>query len=481
MAFKDLREFIKLLEKKKLLQRVKIEVDPILEIAEITDRVVKQEGPALYFENVKGSEFPVITNLFGSMERMCLALEVDNLNRIGEKIMNILEPKSPSSFFEKLKMLPKLLDISKIFPKIVKNGPCKDIILKGDEVNLDKLPVLKTWPLDGGRFFTLPLVFTKDPETGIRNVGMYRMQVYDQKTTGMHWHPHKHGALHYKKAKKLNKKLEVAVALGSCPSVIYSATAPLPDDIDEMIFAGFLRNKPVELVKCETVDLEVPANSEFVLEGYVDPNELRVEGPFGDHTGYYSLEDEYPVFHITCITHRKDAIYPATIVGKPPMEDCFLGKATERIFLPLLKKTLPEIIDINLPVEGIFHNFAFVSIEKRYPAHARKVMHALWGLGQMMFTKIIVIFDKDVNVQDLSEVLWRLGNNIDPKRDVYFVDGPVDALDHASYLPNIGSKMGIDATKKWKEEGFERRWPPDVEMSQEIKKIVDEKWEKYFK
>ena len=480
MAYKDLRDFIKKLEKNNDLVRIKEKVSSELEICEITDRIVKQGGPALLFENVENSEFPVITNLFGTMERMCLALETDSLDNIAEKITEILEPKPPLKFLDKLKMLPKLMELSKIFPKIVKTGPCKDIILKGDNVDLFKLPILKTWPLDGGKFITLPLIFTKDPETNIRNVGMYRLQAYDKSTTGMHWHPHKHGAKHFKKAKNLNKKIEVAVALGSCPAVIYSATAPLPDDVDEMILAGFLRKKPVELVKCETVDIEVPANSEFVLEGYVNPDELRTEGPFGDHTGYYSLEDEYPVFHITCITHRKDAIYPATIVGKPPMEDSFIGKATERIFLPLLKKTLPEIVDINLPVEGGFHNFAFVSIDKQYPAHARKVMHALWGLGQMMFTKIIVIFDKNVNVQDIKEVLWRLGNNIDPRRDIYFVDGPVDALDHASYLPNIGSKMGIDATAKWKEEGFTRPWPPDVEMSEEVKNIVDKKWNKLF-
>ncbi len=480
MAYKDLRDFIKQLEKKGQLKRIKIEVDSELEISEITDRVVKQGGPALFFENVKNSEFPVVTNLFGTMERMCMALEADSLDSIGSRITELLEPKPPLKFIDKLKMLPKLMEMSKIFPKIVKSAPCKDVILKDDDIDLFKIPVLKTWPLDGGKFITLPLVFTKDPETGVRNTGMYRIQIFDKKTTGMHWHPHKHGAKHYKKAKELGDKIEAAVAIGSCPSVIYSATAPLPDDVDEMILAGFLRKKPVELVKCETIDVEIPANSEFVIEGYVDIDETRVEGPFGDHTGYYSLEDNYPVFHVTCITHRKDAIYPATIVGKPPMEDAFLGKATERIFLPLLKKTLPEIVDMNLPIEGVFHNFAFISIDKQYPAHARKVMHALWGLGQMMFTKIIVIFDKNVNVQDMKEVIWRLGNNIDPKRDTYFVDGPVDALDHASYMPNIGSKMGIDATRKWKEEGFTRPWPDDVEMSEEIKNLVDKKWSKIF-
>jgi 4-hydroxy-3-polyprenylbenzoate decarboxylase len=459
MAYKDLRAFIKLLEKKKQIVRIKDKVSSELEITEFSDRAVKNKGPALFFENVENSEFPVVTNLFGTMERMCLALETESLDAIAERITELLEPKPPLKFIDKIKMLPKLMELSKIFPKIVKNAPCKDVILKGDDIDLFKIPILKTWPLDGGKFITLPLIFTKDPETGIRNVGMYRIQIYDKSTTGMHWHPHKHGSKHLKKAKERNQKLEVAVAIGSCPAVIYSATAPLPDDVDEMIFAGFIRKQPVELVKCETVELEVPANSEFVIEGYVDPNELKMEGPFGDHTGYYSLADMYPVFHVTCITHRKDAIYPATIVGKPPMEDAYLGKATERIFLSLLKKTLPEIVDINLPVEGGFHNFAFVSINKQYPAHAEKIMHALWGLGQMMFTKVIVIFDSNVNVQDMKEVLWRLGNNIDPKRDTYFVNGPVDALEHASSLPFVGSKMGIDATRKWKEEGFNREWP----------------------
>jgi 4-hydroxy-3-polyprenylbenzoate decarboxylase len=481
MAYKDLRAFIKLLEKKKQIVRIKDKVSSELEITEFSDRAVKNKGPALFFENVENSEFPVVTNLFGTMERMCLALETESLDAIAERITELLEPKPPLKFIDKIKMLPKLMELSKIFPKIVKNAPCKDVILKGDDIDLFKIPILKTWPLDGGKFITLPLIFTKDPETGIRNVGMYRIQIYDKSTTGMHWHPHKHGSKHLKKAKERNQKLEVAVAIGSCPAVIYSATAPLPDDVDEMIFAGFIRKQPVELVKCETVELEVPANSEFVIEGYVDPNELKMEGPFGDHTGYYSLADMYPVFHVTCITHRKDAIYPATIVGKPPMEDAYLGKATERIFLSLLKKTLPEIVDINLPVEGGFHNFAFVSINKQYPAHAEKIMHALWGLGQMMFTKVIVIFDSNVNVQDMKEVLWRLGNNIDPKRDTYFVNGPVDALEHASSLPFVGSKMGIDATRKWKEEGFNREWPPDVEMREEIKKLVDKKWKKIFK
>mgnify|MGYP000412652180 CR=1 FL=1 len=296
----------------------------------------------------------------------------------------------------------------------------------------------------------------------------------------MHWHPHKGGAQHYRVSERLGKRLEVAVAIGPDPVTTYAATAPLPEDMDEILFSGFIRNEPVEMVKCITIDHEVPAHSQIVLEGYVEPYERRLEGPFGDHTGYYSLPDEYPVFHITCITHRKDLIYPATIVGRPPMEDCYMAKATERIFLPLIKKQLPEIVDINLPIEGVFHNLALVSIDKRYPGHAKKVMHALWGLGQMMFTKIIIVFDKEVDVQNISEALWRLGNNIDPKRDIIFSEGPVDALDHAAPQPLFGSKMGIDATRKWKEEGFKRQWPDVVEMDKEIKEKIDNLWKKLF-
>jgi 4-hydroxy-3-polyprenylbenzoate decarboxylase len=313
----------------------------------------------------------------------------------------------------------------------------------------------------------------------MRNVGMYRMQVYDGKTTGMHWHVHKGGAKHYRKLAEKGEPMPVAVALGADPAVIYAATAPLPDDTDEMIFAGFLRNAPVELVRCETSVIQVPANAEFVLEGYVAAGERRVEGPFGDHTGYYSLADEYPVFHVTCITRRKNPVYPATIVGRPPMEDCYMGKATEKIFLPLLQKILPEVVDMNLPVEGIFHNFAFIAIDKSFPGHARKVASAIWGLGLLMFTKFVVIFDKEVNVQDLSEVVWRIGNNVDPGRDTFTVQGPVDALDHASPLPHYGSKMCIDATRKWKEEGHEREWPEVIEMSSEIKELVTKRWKTY--
>ncbi len=478
MAYRDLREFIEILENKGLLKRIKTEVNPILEIAEINDRVIKKGGPALLFENCKNSDFPCVVNLFGSVERMNLALETDDINKIGTEIIEFLEPEIPTNFLEKLKALPKLKRLSDFFPKYVKKGLCKEVINK-DNPSLDVFPVLKTWPKDGGPFITLPMVFTKDPETGERNCGMYRMQVYDLNTTGMHWHMHKDGARHYRKAEQLSKRLEVAVAIGADPAIMYSSTAPLPPEIDEMFFAGFLRKSPVELVKCETVDIEVPSNSEIILEGYVEPFERRIEGPFGDHTGYYSLADEYPVFHVSCITHRKDAIYPATIVGKPPMEDCYIGKATERIFLPLIRKQLPEIVDMNLPLEGVFHNIAIVSIDKRYPGQTRKVMYAMWGMGQMSFTKMIVVVDKWVNVQDPSEVVWRIGNNVDPKRDIVILEGPLDVLDNASDILAYGGKIGIDATKKLPSEGFTREWPDDIVMSSDIKKLVDEKWKEF--
>jgi 4-hydroxy-3-polyprenylbenzoate decarboxylase len=468
MAYKDLREFMNLLESRGLLKRIKVQ----------NDRVVKAGGPALLFENPKGADFPCVVNLFGSFERMRLALEVDDLDDIGREILEFLEPEIPTNLVQKLKALPKLKRLGDFLPRYVRSGPCKEVIIK-DRPSLDIFPILKTWPQDGGKFITLPMVFTKDPETGERNCGMYRMQVYDQNTTGMHWHMHKDGARHYRKAERLGKPLEIAVAIGADPAVMYSSTAPLPEGVDEMLFAGFLRKSPVELVKCETVDLEVPANAEIVLEGYCKPGERRIEGPFGDHTGYYSLKDHFPVFHIKCITHRRDAIYPATIVGKPPMEDCYIGKATERIFLPLLKKQLPEVVDMNLPLEGVFHNIAIVSIDKRYPGHARKVMYALWGMGQMSFTKMIVIVDGWVNVQDTSEVVWRIGNNVDPKRDVVILEGPLDVLEHASLIPAYGGKMGIDATKKLPSEGFTREWPDDIEMSTEIKRLVDERWNEY--
>ena len=392
MAYRDLREFVKALENKGLIKRIKVEVDPVLEITEITDRMCKSPdgGRALFFEKVKGSQYPVVTNLFGSFERMSLALEVEKSDDVAKRIEELLNQSPPKTLMEKLAMLPKLLELSRCIPKKVKHAPCHEVIEK-DNPDLSKFPIIKCWPGDGkigsreagklgsgewtsenGRFITLPMVFTKDPETGRQNCGMYRIHIYDKKTTGMHWHIHKGGARHYDKYKAMNKRMPAAIAVGSDPAVIYSASAPLPESIDEMLFAGFLRKEPVEMVKCITSDIEVPANSELVIEGYIEPGEMRIEGPFGDHTGFYSAADHYPVFHVDCITHRKDLIYPATIVGKPPMEDCYMGKATERIFLPLLRLDFPEIKDFNLPMEGVFHNAALISIKKSYPGHAKR-------------------------------------------------------------------------------------------------------------
>jgi 4-hydroxy-3-polyprenylbenzoate decarboxylase len=479
MAYNDLREFLQVLEKKGLLHRVTVEVDPILEIAEITDRMCKSPngGKALFFEKVKGSQIPVVTNIFGSFERMCLSLEVESLDDIGKRIEQLLHQSPPKTFKDKIKALFELIEVSKYLPKRVSKAPCQEVI--NHEPDLNKLPILKTWPNDGGRFITFPIVFTRDPDTGIQNCGMYRMHVYDERTTGMHWHIHKDGAVHYRKYKELGKRMPVAVAIGSDPAVIYSSTAPLPYGIDEMVFAGFLRRKTVEMVKCITCDIEVPANAEIVLEGYVDPDELRDEGPFGDHTGFYSPVDKFPVFHIICITHRKNPIYPATVVGKPPMEDCYMGKATERIFLSLLKMQFPEIRDINLPMEGVFHNAAIISIKKQYPGQGKKIIHGLWGMGQMSFSKLIIVVDEDVNVQDLSTTAWKVLNNVDWRRDVIISEGPVDELDHASSFPRFGGKMGIDATRKMREEGMMRDWPEEITQAKEIKELVTKRWHEY--
>jgi 4-hydroxy-3-polyprenylbenzoate decarboxylase len=477
MAYNSLADFVQVLAQQGELKRITYPVKAELEIAEIADRVMKNNGPALLFENVIDKKIPLLINAFGSMKRMALALGVNNVEEIAREIEKIIRTKPPKSFKDKLSLLGQLIRLAGIPPKIVKDAACQETILH--EPDLGILPVLTSWPEDAGPFITLPMVFTKDPGTGTRNVGLYRMQVFDRRTTGMHWHLHKVGARHFLHQKERAGKLELAVCLGGDPAMIYAATAPLPDQIDEILFTGFLRKKGVELVKSVTVDVEVPANSDIVIEGYVDPAEpLRREGPFGDHTGFYSLADDYPVFHVTCITHRKNPVYPTTIVGRPPMEDAYLGKTTERLFLPLVRVTLPEIVDMHLPVHGVFHNLAIISIKKEYPGHARKVMHALWGLGQMMFTKILVIVDHDINVQDLSEVTWVVGNHIDPKRDVIFVEGPVDVLDHAAPVMGFGSKMGIDATRKWRSEGFEREWPGAIVMDEKTKKYIDSIWEK---
>jgi 4-hydroxy-3-polyprenylbenzoate decarboxylase len=479
MAYSDLRDFVRALEKNRELKRIPFEVDPYLEITEFADRAVKGGGPALLFEKPKGSSIPVLINGFASTKKMEIALEVDSVDEVARRIAEYLEMRMPEGIIGKLKMLPKLAEVGAFFPKIVSDGACKEVIRR-DNFSLNELPILHCWPQDGGRFITLPMVFSKNPDTGKRNCGMYRMQVYDERTTGMHWQTHKQGAEHYRRLLKEGKqaRMDVAVAIGSDPATMYSAILPLPPDLDEMMIAGFLRGKPVEMVKCETSDIEVPANAEIVLEGYVELGELRREGPFGDHTGFYSLEDDYPVFHITCVTQRKNPIYATTIVGPPPMEDFYMGKAVERIFLPLMRLQLPEIRDICMPAEGIFHNMILVSIRKSYPLHARKVMHAIWGLGQAMFSKCIVVVDDDVNVQDVREVAWKALNNIDPERDIQFVMGPIDSLDHSSRLPNYGSKMGVDATRKWKEEGFVRPWPDVISMSDDVKQRVDQLWKR---
>jgi len=529
VAYDDLREWIAALDKAGELKRITAEVDPILEVTEITDRVSKwgpksgrgPGGPALLFEKVKGHPgHKIFINQFGSERRMNLALGSKSLDDIAGRIHELMAMKAPHGLMEKIKMLPKLAELGAVFPKRVSSGPCKEVI-KRDNFSLLDFPILQCWPQDGGRFITLPCVMTRDPRTGKRNVGMYRMQVYDATTTGIHWQRHKNAAEHQREmmraavatgpeagktgpakstlgktssvdimarsgggsiavqGKPVAGKMEVAVAIGTDPALTFSAIVPAPPEIEEFMIAGFLRGKPIEVVQCETVDLEVPATAEIVLEGTVDIGELRTEGPFGDHTGFYSLEDLYPVFNVQCITHRKHPIYATTIVGKPPQEDAWMALAVERIFLPAAKLTIPELVDFHLPPEGVAHNLMILSIRKSYPGQARKVMNAIWSLGQAMFTKCIVVVDEDCDVHDLREVTLRALNNIDPERDIQFTLGPVDSLDHASRLPNFGSKMGIDATRKWPTEGFDRPWPDQLEMSPEVKQRVSKRWKEF--
>lgn len=484
MTYRDLNDFINVLRQQDELLEIDFPVNAELEITEITDRVSKEAGlpnKAILFINVEGYDMPVLTNAFGSNKRMALSLGVTNIDEIGERIRKLISPNIPDTLVGKISMLPKLIEVSQFPPQIVVDAQCQEVVITDlTEPILDKLPILKCWPEDAGPFMTLPLVVTKNPHNGVRNFGMYRLQKFDNTTTGMHWHKHHDGAKNFAESKKLGKKFEVAVAFGCDPAITYSAVAPVPSGIDEMIFAGFLRKKPVKLVKCKTVDLEVPADAEIILEGYIDPDETRIEGPFGDHTGYYSLADNYPVFHITCMTHRKNPIYPATIVGKPPQEDCYMGKATERIFLPLLQQILPEIKDMNLPIEGVFHNCAILSIDKSYPGHARKLINAIWGLGQMMFTKFVIVVDSDIDVHNLSEVSWKVFNNVDPSRDCIVEKGPLDILDHSCDIVGFGGKMGIDATRKLKEEGFRREWPNEIKMDEAIKRSVDQKLLQFF-
>jgi 4-hydroxy-3-polyprenylbenzoate decarboxylase len=535
LPFDDLRQWIAALDRAGELKRIQTEVDPILEIAEITDRVSKMHmggqppsavrpgeaqqpgGPALLFQNLKGHPgAQLLINQFGSDRRMKMSVGVKSYDEIAARMRMFMDMKSPQGFLDKLKMLPLLTEAGKFFPRTVATGPCKEVI-KRENFSLNDFPILQCWPKDGGRFITLPCVTTRDPKSGKRNLGMYRMQIYDERTTGMHWQRQKVAAEHARErvrqaasavqpgrspatpgtdaarasvdimarssggsvlaeGTRPSGKMEVAVAIGTDPAVTFASIVPAPPEIEEYLIAGFLRGAPVDLVKCETVDLEVPASAEIVLEGHVHLDELRTEGPFGDHTGFYSLEDLYPVLHLSCITHRKDPIYATTIVGKPPQEDAYMGKAVERIFFPLMKLTIPELVDINMPIEGVFHNLMIVSIKKSYPGQARKVMNAIWSLGQAMFTKCIVVVDEDVDVQDLADVTLKVFNHIDPERDIQFTLGPVDSLDHASRLPNYGSKMGIDATRKWASEGFTRPWPDEIVMDAKTKALVDNKW-----
>ena len=462
----DLTDFLADLDKRKLLVRIKESVSPDLEIAAVTDRASKMPGggPALLFETPAGFSMPVASNVFGSLDRMCLALGVKTLDELAGEINQLMTPQMPEGIMDALKMLPMVGRLRDLMPKTVKDARCQEIVRR--DGTLDDLPILKCWPEDGGRFITLPLVFTKDPETGMRNIGTYRMQVFDGRTTGMHWQRHKGGAQHYRVAERLGRRLDVAVALSPEPVLTYCATAPMPEGLDELILGGFLAKRRIEMVKCVSVDLEVPASSHIVLEGYVEPGERRREGPFGDHTGFYSQPDDYPVFHITCITQRKNPTYLTTVVGVPPMEDFYLGMASERIFLPLIQKTHPEIVDMHFPAEGIFHNLVIIAIDKRYPGHARKIMSAVWGLGQLMFSKTVVIVDKDVDVHNLREVAWIVGTHMDPSRDVQMTKGPLDDLDDACDLPAYGGKMGIDATRKWASEGYTRTWPARVRTTE---------------
>jgi len=496
----DLRSFVRFLEEQGELIRVSEPVDPHLEVTGIVDRFVKDgEHPAILFERPmagelskaagrtttargpSGAPVPLLMNLFASRRRMAWALGCET---IAEAVARIEEPLSlgpPESLWDKVRLLGKLKDWGGTTPRTVERGPCQEVVMQGDDLQrtglLDLMPVLTTWPGDGGPYITLPLVITRNPDSGRRNIGMYRLQVYDGRTTGMHWQVHKTGAAHYAEYEKRGERMPVCVAVGGPPALTYAATAPLPPDVDEALFAGFLTGQPVTMTKALTCDLEVPAEADFVIEGYVDPGERRLEGDFGDHTGWYSLAEEFPVFHVTAITSRHDPIYPATIVGKPPMEDGWLGWATERLFLPLLKVTLPEIVDYHLPAAACFHNLVIVAIRKAYPGHARKVCQALWGTGQIMFSKNIIVVDEDVAPANLNDVLWRVTGSIDPGRDVFFSEGPVDQLDHAASHACYGGKMGIDATAKLRGEyGFEREWPDLVTMDPAVSAMVDEKW-----
>lgn len=550
MSWADLQTFVVELEKRGWLKRISVEVDPVLEISEITDRVTKAGGPALLFERVRGSTMPVLINTFGTRERMCLALGAGSLEEVAERVQALIKPEIPTTLMEKIKKLPQLMQLGSLPPRVVRRGISQEVVHTHD-ADLTMLPALKCWPLDGdlsrnvyphvreiqqiareksrnggqepgppqrlaesvnegselsrefltamgsgpdgidpcsvlpppneGRYLTLTNVFTRHPETGERNVGTYRAQILGPRLAAMHWHMHHDGARHFRAYRRLGRRMPIAISLGGPPIMPYAGTCPLPPGMDECLFAGFLGGAAIELVPCVTQpEVEVPTTAEIVVEGYIDPNEAPVvEGPFGDHTGYYSLGDLYPRLHVTAITHRRNPIYPTTIVGKPPQEDFWLGKATERIFLPLLQMIIPDILDYNLPMFGCFHNCAFVKIRKEYPYQARRVMSAIWGAGQMAFTKIIVVVDHEVDVQDEQTVLFQMCANVDPRRDIVFVDGPLDILDHAAPVCGAGSKMGIDATRKWPGEGQVRAWPDEIQMSREIRELVTRRWREY--
>lgn len=481
MPYQDLREYLAFLESKGDLRRISAPVNPELEMTEIAYRLMRSDGPALLFENVVGHDMPVAMNLFCAERRMNWALEVDDADDLAARIESMIDMAlggPPQGLMNKLRTLGRLAHIGAYLPRTVRDAPCQEVVLTGEDVDLHSLPIIKCWPEDAGPYITLPLVITRDPETGTQNYGIYRMQVFDARATGMHWQTHKVGARHYRASGERNPApMEVAVALGGDPASIWTGSAPLPPEVDEMTLAGFIRDAGVELTPAVSVDLMVPANAEIVLEGYVTPGEEREEGPFGDHTGYYSLAEPYPVFHVETITRRRNPIYPTTFVGRPPTEDYWMGKVTERAFLPLIKLVLPEVVDVNMPAEGIFHNLVLVSMKKEYPGHARKVMYGLWGLGLLSLTKVIVVVDDFVDVQNPSEVAWRVANNINPGTDLVLVDGPIDDLDVASPTARFGSKIGIDATRKGPDEGYHRGWPPDIEMSAEVRDQVSRRWD----
>jgi 4-hydroxy-3-polyprenylbenzoate decarboxylase len=517
MPAETLRDFLAELDREGELARVKARVSPVLEISAIADRMSKSPAPhgnheldrspaaklggkALLFENVEGSDIPVAINTFGSYWRVNRALGTANLSALAERVGQLVKPEIPTTLLDKMKRLPDLMKMASFPPKTVRSGICQQVVLEADKADLTRLPLIQCWPLDGnldsgqvfdraataavsergtGRYITLGGVFTRNPESGDRNIGMYRVQLFGRRKCAMHWHMHHDGARHFRLWQKRDEKMPLAIVLGGESVLPYAATAPLPPGIEELLFAGFLNGGGIELVQCRTIDMEVPANAEIVIEGFVDPNEKLMEGPFGDHTGFYSLADWYPSFHVTAITHRKDPVYPTTVVGKPPMEDYYLGKATERIFLPLLRMIVPDILDYSLPISGVFHNSAFIKIRKEYPYQARRVMHAIWGAGQMAFTKFIIVVDEHVNVHDEQDVLFHLFSNCDPQRDSEIVHGPVDILDHASPDMGAGSKIGFDATAKWPSEGKIRAWPQELNFDEATRHLVERRWKEY--